>query len=98
VPFRDNFPSPAGVVGYFEGADHNWGSIKNPVVESSFVKAHANVGKARCRAWKAVQQSFLRRSDILPLASPSIEWFAKGVKITPTGQYVYPIQFALKAH
>lgn len=82
-------PAPGESIALFSGPlppkGTNYSFIIDPVVDQEVAAAEAATGSERCKHWQAVQEQFLRKHHLLPLAAPEIFAFARGIDFVQSG-------------
>src|SRR5262249_54386127 len=80
-------PNPNRAVNTYTGQPAPVGSNDakgvDPVVENAIAAAEASVGAERCKQWAIVQEQLVKTFAIMPLASPQIFWFSRGIDFFP---------------
>jgi peptide/nickel transport system substrate-binding protein len=72
---------------------NNSSKSNQPEVEKEYAAAESSVGAERCQHWANVQQMLIKNYSLLPLASPQIFWFSRGIEFFPGASWSNPIFF-----
>jgi peptide/nickel transport system substrate-binding protein len=72
---------------------NNSSKSNQPEIEKEYALAESSVGTERCQHWDNVQQMLIKNYSLLPLASPQIFWFSRGIDFFPGASWSNPIFF-----
>jgi peptide/nickel transport system substrate-binding protein len=87
-------PNPNRAVGTFTGDPAvSWTKGATTEIDAEIAQAEATTGDERCQHWSNVQEMLLEDHSILPLASPEVYWFTKGIDLYPAASTANPIFF-----
>jgi ABC-type transport system substrate-binding protein len=80
-------PNPNRAINTYTGQPAPAGSNDargvDPVVENAIAAAEASVGDERCKQWGVVEEQLDKTFAILPLSSPQIFFFSRGLDYFP---------------
>lgn len=94
-------PSPAQSIGLLSGPlppkGTNYAFIIDPVLDQGVAAAVAAAGSERCQRWRDVQQRFLQRHELLPMAAPDITAFARQIDLQQGSGFIEPSSLRRRA-
>jgi peptide/nickel transport system substrate-binding protein len=89
-----DIPVPGMAINRYTGAvppqGQNAAYILDPELDAAMLAAYRSTGAERCKQWGIVQQALVKRFHILPLASPHVIWFSKGIEFEPMALSIDP--------